>query len=432
MFEYITQSSNLEKLLISHKKINKIKLWGIEMKNKIQIIGYNILDINKIYGDELTLSSFSSPKSLDDYEITIIYLHGNNLWENNNHESYNNKITDLRNLYSMLLNSNKTKVIFLYPQDCYYWNGKNNYPLKNNLKLFEEKIKEIFDIDPIGLIFENTTTIINNNKINSNFYITESSFEYLSKSTSEKTTTINNSQYIITTLNIDSYEALLDFLREINFIEDKSETPVWFNDIKMFDDEKHEEIIKNDEEEIVKLEREITSSSNKLKKNNEYKSILYTNADELVDIVFDILEQILECDLSDFEDKGIDDFCIAKNDVTFIGEIKGIRTNVKNSNLAQVNVHAEKYKEKLEDEGKEEENIKEILIVNPLRKKDIRERESVDNEQISLAKNKYKSLIVTTENLLMAYEKYLEDDSTISSDKLIEMFRNKTGLFEIQ
>jgi len=39
-----------------------------------------------------------------------------------------------------------------------------------------------------------------------------------------------------------------------------------------------------------------------LDKNNEYKSILYTQGDELVKVVFEIIEQMFGCDLSNFEE----------------------------------------------------------------------------------------------------------------------------------
>ena len=42
----------------------------------------------------------------------------------------------------------------------------------------------------------------------------------------------------------------------------------------------------------------ITKSKEELTKNNEHKSILYTNGDELVNMIFEILEKILNYDLS--------------------------------------------------------------------------------------------------------------------------------------
>ena len=66
------------------------------------------------------------------------------------------------------------------------------------------------------------------------------------------------------------------------------------------------------------------------------KSVLYTNGDELVQVVFEILEELLGCDLSQFVDLKKEDFLFTIEDTTFIGEIKGVNSNVKNPNITQL------------------------------------------------------------------------------------------------
>ena len=97
----------------------------------------------------------------------------------------------------------------------------------------------------------------------------------------------------------------------------------------------------------------------KLKENLRYKSILYSNGDDLVRVVFEILENILDCDLSKFEDIKKEDFLIKKDNYTFIGEIKGVTSNVKNEHISQVDVHYQKYMDKLNEE-KIQERVKEL------------------------------------------------------------------------
>jgi len=111
-------------------------------------------------------------------------------------------------------------------------------------------------------------------------------------------------------------------------------------------------------------------------------------------------------------------------DVTFVGEIKGITSNVKSENVSQLDVHCQSYADKLEDESKEE-NIKGLLIINPLRSKPLSERDEVHEKQIELAKRNG-SLIITSDILLFLFEKYLMQETT--TEKVIELFRNKTGL----
>ena len=165
----------------------------------------------------------------------------------------------------------------------------------------------------------------------------------------------------------------------------------------------------------------------KLAKNLRYKSVLFETGEALVIVVFEILEKMLKYDLSSFVDEKDEDFRIIFNDVTFIGEIKGITSNVKSENVSQLDVHCQTYIDSLDEEGKSE-NIKGILIINPLRNKPLNQRDNVHEKQIQLAKRNG-SLIVTTDVLLNLFAAYLE--SHISTEKIIELLKNKIGLLQI-
>ena len=164
-----------------------------------------------------------------------------------------------------------------------------------------------------------------------------------------------------------------------------------------------------------------------LNKNLEYKSILYTNGDELVKVVLEILDEILEYDSSEFVDEKREDFLIKKEDITFVGEIKGLSSAVKNENVSQLDVHVQSYLDDLQQEGTEEK-VKGLLIINHQRNKPIEERQGVHEHQIKLA-TRNESLIIETKTLLRLYEKYKL--GKITKEECKKLFKNNIGLLEI-
>ena len=73
------------------------------------------------------------------------------------------------------------------------------------------------------------------------------------------------------------------------------------------------------------------------------------------------------------------------------------------------------------------ENVKGILIINPLRNKPLDQRDNVHEKQIQLARRNG-SLIVSTDVLLSLFVAYLENH--VSTEKVIELFKNNTGLLQ--
>ena len=90
----------------------------------------------------------------------------------------------------------------------------------------------------------------------------------------------------------------------------------------MFDDNIQLQIIEKNNETIKDANDSISKAMEVINKNKRYKSILYTNGDELVEEVFEILKEMLGCDLSDFYDKKREDFKFEIGGKTFIGEIR--------------------------------------------------------------------------------------------------------------
>ena len=210
--------------------------------------------------------------------------------------------------------------------------------------------------------------------------------------------------------------------------KDKEEMPQWIKEYIFLDDNEQNEIIRKAKEELEIQQKRIELANKKLEDNNRLKSILYNNGDNLVEVVFEILEKLFKCDLSKFVDEKKEDFLIEKEDQVFIGEIKGVVTNVKNEYISQLEVHYQTYIDGLA-EGQSTENIHALLIINDQRNKRVEERESIHEQQISLAKRNG-SLIIETWVLLKMFELYSQ--GKLSSEKCIRIIAENTGLLTVE
>ena len=196
-------------------------------------------------------------------------------------------------------------------------------------------------------------------------------------------------------------------------------------DIEFFDDK---ELIKERQEELQQLEevkQRILKIDESLNSNLFYKSILYKSGDELVSVVNVILNEMIGYDYEKFEDKKEEDFLIEKEDAVFIGEIKGINSNVKRSNITQTSVHRDLY---LEIEGNETKNVYAIAIINRQRNTPLSQRDEI-HEDIKAVAKLCNVLLIPTETLLSLYEQFKNEE--ISSEEIKELFKAKGGLFEI-
>lgn len=406
---------------------------------KIQVISYD----KKIkYGTEheYTYSALDEPKSLDAFDVNIIILQTKELWRHKEATKDSiDAIKDFQSLKALISTVKKTKVILCFPQNYIYYHYffNNTYlyhsPLKDMLPQLKEHLKYLIPQGlPCDLIYENSTTLCNGVEYAAAFYfsITLNEDQKLTRclGSDHTTTFFAKSNLIFTTLDLSKPETKInDFLKEIGLYEEKCEFPLWINNFKFLDDERQEEIVLEANAEITRQKNKIKMAKEKLEENLHYKSILFETGDALVKVIFEILEKMLNISLSDFVDKKEEDFKIVLPDVTFIGEIKGITSNIKSENISQLEVHCQTYADNL-DENEKCENIKGILVINPFRNKPLHERDEVHEKQIVLAE-KYGSLIVTTETLLLLFISYLEE--RISTDDVVELFKSKTGLLAI-
>jgi hypothetical protein len=386
-----------------------------------------------------TYSSLGEPNSLDEFDINVIDLSSNLIWQNKRADINSiNCANDFANLNTMIRNSKRTKILFLLPQNIqfkYHYvsiagNSKSysqSIELKNALSKVCATLSGLMPIQIYDLVYEPTKTKIGNTELAASFHF--STGDGLTKSIrSNKTTTIQRDNIFISTLCVNSCDDLLSLLEEIEIVHNSEIVPEWLSEIYMFDDIQQKRKI-DEQMEITRVATiAIEDATKQLAINNRYKSILYTTGDELVDVVFEIMQVILKYDLSDFEDVKKEDFCISLPSCTLIGEIKGVTPNIKSGNITQLDVHFQNYMDKLEEEGKEE-SVKALLIINHQRTKPLGSREPVNAAQIALAERNG-SLIIETVTLLKVLEKCLL--GKYSADKISEIFISNVGLLSLQ
>ena len=407
----------------------------------IQILTYTGKE-TEYQNTKVKVNSLHDAESLDFFEINIIVLQDNDIWvySGNSNETIDKK-ADFSSLSKMIDNSCKAQNIILLPQNevfKYYYipssRGYRNFgyqnqcELKNMIPKLNGILKNLYKpLERIDIVYENTKTLLGNQEIPAAFYFGGMQSEELTKSVkSEKGTTIKEGNLIISTLLLDDWKTIEAFLKTLGLIKQEQRRPEWMEENNMFDDDKQIEIIRDNQTKIQIAETNIEEARKVINKNNKYKSILYTNGEELVKVVLEILEEMLGCDFSDFKDVKREDFLTAVDEYTFIGEIKGVNHNVKSENVAQLERH---YQSFLDDNpDADETKICALLIMDHQKNKPIQEREPVHEKQVALAR-KYGSLIIDTYTLLKLFEKYLSGEK--SRAECIDILQNNTGLLRI-
>ena len=406
---------------------------------KIQLISDG--DHSLLESDNVTITRLESPFSLDEFDVNVIDLSTPSLWYCSQGVLGNiNQINDLSSIKKMVERKTNSYTIYLLPANetfhyCFSWDGhRQTYtkkkPLKDCLELITSIVSDAipngFQLTPV--IYENTTTVVNQISYTASFYF-ETCYVPITKSDkSLKPTTISifDKNYLTTLQVLETAEKFINFIETILPSSERSTAPEWVNEVRVLNDNELNETIELSQEKIDELNVKIEEAKKRLQENERIKSILYTNGDELVEVVFSILERMLSCDLSEFIDEKKEDFLIKKDSYTLIGEIKGVTSNVKSEHVSQVDVHYQGYIDKLSERGLNE-NVHQVLIMNPFRNKPLQEREPVHDIQIKLAERN-ECLIIETATLLRLYEKFVSGD--VSVETCERLFTEKTGLLK--
>lgn len=411
---------------------------------KIQIINYIGESGNK--SDGITLSKLANPQALDDFDLDVIFLTDEKIWKNKTESTRTIKtIADFKSLRLMVENKNRANVLFVLPRNVkflynfgYSQKGGEGYRSEKLLKdmlqeLCGTLLPEAIPLEKAAtfLAFERTRTLINGKPTSADFYFHPVMGEMLTCSdSSEKPTTIRiDNDVYLTTLDLkETKEDIVEFYNSVIKDNSVSDVPQWMDCIYFFDDQEQFTKIKESQSVIDTQKNIIEKAKARIDENSRYKSILYSSGKELEDVVRDIMSKLLDYPLKDFKDNKKEDFLVETPEVTFIGEIKGVSHNVKRGNIAQINQHYQDYLDEIEENGVEE-NVKQLLIINPLRDKPIEEREPINADIIKDAKRNH-CLIIETKTLLSIFEKFC--NGNISTTECKDLFAKKDGLLMVK
>ena len=398
-----------------------------KLTEKIQIIEYENTK-EKFEHENIIVTSFKNPISFDNFDINIINLSSEEIWVTR-HVNFENTLhtADFKNIREMIFDSKTSKIILVFPQNIEFSITTDKIKPRK-LQYVSDKIHKNIEyiypyIPDVG--YEKNFKKINGKRFSADFYLKMCGATLIFSDKSEKPlAVIQNDRIISTTLKINNIDYLFDFLTEIGLINPKIKVPYWFNKINMFDDLNQKRLIEENTNKIHELETKNKEAQEKLDKNNEYKSILYKQSKPLENAVKSIIEELLDYDLSDFEDIGHEDFLIELDDVTFIGEIKGTKKNITNNHLSNLDVHFTRRQGKIKNE-----NLQPILIANRFIERPIENREPVNHEQIKCAETKYKCLIIDSLELLKLFEKFKKGE--IDTEEIKNRFNDEIGLFKL-
>lgn len=160
-------------------------------------------------------------------------------------------------------------------------------------------------------------------------------------------------------------------------IPKNTSAPKWIEEIKILDDLKLEEEISDIEEKIEDLKKKKKEKIDNLMQNSEYKKVLYTTGEELVQVVKKMLAEMLNGEINiinDIDEKK-EDLSFVLDNKNILVEVKGVNTPIKRQYVSQAQNH-------IEDDAviKEIDNdninkyYKALLIVNPYIKDPVKER----------------------------------------------------------
>ncbi|WP_149717655.1 hypothetical protein [Campylobacter concisus] len=378
--------------------------------------------------ESFCISKISEPRSFDEFDFNIIDFNDGKLWKSDKRKSICLDIKGFASLLSEILKeTKKSNTLIIMPQNITTeeiggdgWTiSISNIKISSIIQYFPDSLSPMIRNFPT-IRYERSVTKIDDYTFLSDFVFDESIHRSLKKSNGGKNVILEINGVYITTLDIKDNNAARAVLYFILSKYQKPVAPEWINNIEHFSNISY----LSEKDEILKqldvLEKEIS-------KNNRFKSILYSTGDELVGVVKEILVDIFKQKDSHFTDVKKEDFRFEFEDVNFMVEIKGINTNVKNSNIAQCKKHVTDLI--AEDDTKSPGNVKGLLIVNPQRDIEPGKREPIHANQISYAKSEG-ILIITTLELLKLYQAYTKDE--VVSNKCFETFKNNVGEFKFE
>lgn len=409
----------------------------------IQIITKNeYMYKDKFTNKEIVISSFSEYKSFDLYDINIINLASNNLWESNSSRAeYLNDKSDLSTIKNAI-NTSNTKVLIFFPQNHYF---RYDYSIYSNmfnngqqLKSVKEKVnyfitKYIYEPLP-KFDYEKGITKIDGENYYSDFYFNEHNGMILCEKSKKNNSMSLSDRVVITTLSIfetpvnkEIEKRLFVFLNKIGFLTKNETIPKWIENISFYDDCIYKEKINKSSDEINKLKIVIEENKEKLNNNLKYKSILYSSGNSLSEQINKMLKEIFKLN-DEFVDVYEEDFNFKAGGTTFVVETKGLNNEVSGQNVSDAYNHLIIYDDNLEKDGIEEETKCLFFVANE-RFKEPKERNQIKERQVTIAKRN-KTLIIETTTFYKIFEDFIKEE--LSVEEILEMFKQNTGLLKYE
>lgn len=409
----------------------------------IQIITKNTyMYKDKITNKEIVISNFSEYKSFDLYDVNIINLASNDLWESNSSRGeYLNDKSDLSTIKNAIKTSN-TKVLIFFPQNHYFRYDYSNYSQEfhynQQLKSVKEKVNEFitkYIYEPVPRFdYEKGITKIEGENYSSDFYFNEPKGMILCEKSKKNNTMSLSDRVVITTLGIfetpvnkEIEKRLFIFLNKIGFLTKNETIPKWLENISFYDDYIYREKINECIDEINKLNIVIEENREKLNNNLKYKSILYSSGNSLSEQINKMLKEIFELN-DEFIDVYEEDFNFKAGGITFVVETKGLNNEVSGQNVSDAYNHLIIYEDNLEKNGIEEESKCLFFVANE-RFKEPKERNQIKERQITIAKRN-KTLIIETTTFYKIFEDFIKEEITV--EEILEMFIQNTGLLKYE
>ena len=388
----------------------------------------------------MKVNTLSAPESFDDYEYNIVDLSFDEIWKYSGSSVQSIDCLNDIKIISAMIKTTKNKVLIILPQNVKYKYNYNPYAsperkyaasceLKNKIELLETIFEVITGTQRNTLLMYNKTkSSICGNELSCDFVFTgfpnEQSVTFSTTGTSVTTILYGNTYF--TTLKLESERDILAIMQELKWLGQADDLPDWINDIVFFDDKLLNETKQSKSEELDKLQNDIKHIDEKLIGNREYKTVLCKSGEPLVAIVNRMLSEMIGYDYEEFIDKKEEDFLLQYNNQYFIGEIKGISTNVKRSNILQAATHKSIY---LEIEGNENKDVHAIAIINRQRNLPPTERDDISSDVVKLAQLN-DVLLIPTEIFLQLFEKFKAGE--YSTEDVVKLLTNNKGLLQIK
>lgn len=200
--------------------------------------------------------------------------------------------------------------------------------------------------------------------------------------------------------------------------------PKWVEEIKILDDIKIEEEIFDIEEKIEDLKKQKAEKIDNLMQNSEYKKVLYTSGEELVQVVKKMLSEMLNVEINiinDIDEKK-EDLSFVLDDKNILVEVKGVNTPIKRQYVSQAQNHIE---DDAVIKGIDDDDInkyyKALLIVNPYIKDPVKDRVKKDFYGVSVKQEIEHKKVCTLDTItfLSLYQKYKDNKESIDLKDII-------------